>query len=599
MIKLLYNTMSCPAKDRNYAACRFTPEDTYCKHHTYLNEYTDEMFKKTSVCSTCKMWKFTGNYATCEECRERGIKNRQETKDTLILCAKEGCKFKKSENKYCGKHQALLFVEETQSLGMKPCKNYVRGCRSQNDMSYRFSSCQDCLQKERERDHARRSIVIEVKEPDKKACSACCKVFSMDSFEGLHGETKTCFECREANKRADEKRDAEHVKELARKNGMKPERKAVKLAWKEANYDKVAKHWMDARMRLIENDLEGYLKKNAETAKNWRDANPEKVKANNLAKINSMDSQYSVYKVTSTSKQLSFEITKGDFMEMVVNECYYCGIIQEKGFNGIDRLDSSEGYIMSNCVSCCQMCNYMKGCLGPTIFINRVEHIMTHLKIFQGKLHPEDFKDVVNVNFSDYKIRANKKDLDFDLSKSFFNDKIKEPCYLCGKNKTDTHKNGLDRFNNEKGYTETNIKSCCGNCNMIKRNYTYKGFIEKCKLICEKNMELQKIELQEVSKPKSIIIIKSKKIKIDEKIVKVEEKIEEVKPEKIVKEKEQQDKRQIVRGNKLTQEEKREKERLKKQKQREALREKYGDDEFKKMRAEEIARTRQKKKLNE
>jgi len=38
---------------------------------------------------------------------------------------------------------------------------------------------------------------------------------------------------------------------------------------------------------------------------------------------------------------------------------------------------------------------------------------------------------------------------------------------------------------------------------------------------------------------------------------------------------------------------------LKKQKQRQALREKYGDDEFKKMRAEEIARTRAKKKLNE
>jgi hypothetical protein len=108
----------------------------------------------------------------------------------------------------------------------------------------------------------------------------------MESFQGLHGETKTCSECREANKRADEKRDAEHVKELARKNEKKPERKAVKFAWKEANYDKVAKHWMDARMRLIENNLEGYLKKNAENAKNWRVANPEKVKANNLAKIN-------------------------------------------------------------------------------------------------------------------------------------------------------------------------------------------------------------------------------------------------------------------------------------------------------------------------
>ena len=70
--------MSCPAKDRNYALCRFSPEDTYCKHHSYLNDYTDEMFKKTSICTTCKMWKFTGNYATCGECRERGCKNREQ-----------------------------------------------------------------------------------------------------------------------------------------------------------------------------------------------------------------------------------------------------------------------------------------------------------------------------------------------------------------------------------------------------------------------------------------------------------------------------------------------------------------------------------------
>ena len=31
--------MSCPAKDRNYAPCRFSPDDVYCKHHIYLNEY--------------------------------------------------------------------------------------------------------------------------------------------------------------------------------------------------------------------------------------------------------------------------------------------------------------------------------------------------------------------------------------------------------------------------------------------------------------------------------------------------------------------------------------------------------------------------------
>ena len=116
----------------------------------------------------------------------------------------------------------------------------------------------------------------------------------------------------------------------------------------------------------------------------------------------------------------------------------------------------------------------------------------------------------------------------------------------------------------------------------------YDDFINKCKLICEKNVKPASIQI----KPKIIFKIKVKETEIKSNVV-------DVKTEKIVKEKAEQEKTQIVRGNKLSQEEKREKERLKKQKQREALREKYGDEGFKKMRAEEIARTRQKKKLNE
>jgi hypothetical protein len=207
--------------------------------------------------------------------------------------------------------------------------------------------------------------------------------------------------------------------------------------------------------------LEGYLKKNAETMKKWRDSNPEKVKVINITKINSIDAQYSVYKTSAVSKQLDFKLTKGDFIEIVESPCYYCGIIQDRGFNGIDRLDSNsdKGYIITNSVSCCKVCNMMKGCLGPNIFINRVEHILTHLKIFLGNLHSEDFKDIVSVNYTDYKSRANRKDLEFDLSKSFFNEKIKEPCYLCGKKVSMTHKNGLDRFDSDIGYIEKNINS--------------------------------------------------------------------------------------------------------------------------------------------
>ena len=67
--------------------------------------------------------------------------------------------------------------------------------------------------------------------PSEKQCSVCCKMYTKEMFQGLHGETHTCKNCRDANKRADEKRDKEHVNELARINSAKPERKIVKNAW--------------------------------------------------------------------------------------------------------------------------------------------------------------------------------------------------------------------------------------------------------------------------------------------------------------------------------------------------------------------------------
>ena len=565
--------MRCATKDRKGDPCRnYGKDGRFCRFHKYMDEYTDEMVQSAKLCSGCLQLKYTGEHSTCGECRERGESKRTKAKEAIVLCKKEGCKFKCSENAYCGKHQAHFFQEETESLGLKVCKQYLRGCRSQNPISYKFSACQDCLEKEREKDHKRRGTKIEAPS-GQKSCSTCCKLFSLDSFQGLHGETKTCTECRAANKRADEKRESEHVKELARKNAEKPERKAVKKAWKESNYEKVAKYWIDARSRLIENDLEGYLKKNAEHAKKWRNANPEKCEKSNKERNDNINYHFVTYKRSAESKNLDFILTKGDFMGLVETKCYYCDTMQEKKFNGIDRLDSSKGYSLDNCVSCCEMCNFMKGCLGPTIFINRIEHILTHLGLFQGKFHPEDFKDISKVEYSHYKCRANKKEFEFKLSKTEFNEKIKDPCYLCGKHTTETHKNGIDRFDNEKGYTLNNIKSCCGNCNYIKRNNQYHEMIDKCMKICVKNRKISHLTFTSIESIKSIenVVVKIEKVKAESNT-------------------------SIVKGTKQTKEEKAEKARIRKQNQRERQKQMYGDEEYKRMKAKEIADYRANKK---
>jgi len=535
--------MACVAKDRNGNACR--NKGPFCKFHEYMKDYTPEMVEGCTLCKGCKKMKYMEK-ETCSECTLRGVETRKKVKAEVVLCAKEGCKYKKSENKYCGKHQLCQFIDETSALGLKTCVNAIRGCRSQIPIDG-TSRCKDCLGIDRAKDHAKRNVVI-IKTDTEKQCTTCCKMYPMESYKGKLGETKTCELCREANKRADEKRDADHINELARVNSAKPERKEVKRAWKESNYDKVATYWMEARARLIETDLEGYLKRCAEQAKKWREANPEKVKTSNKEQNENIDYHYVTYKRSAETKQLSFEIEKETFTELVKMQCHYCGIIKEKGFNGIDRLDSTKGYTMENIVSCCEMCNFMKGSMSESTFTKCVKHIATFHKKIEGELCPEIFKDVKMVTYSKSKISAISRNIYFDISKEQFNEKKKENCYLCGKQNTVTHMNGIDRVDSSIGYIESNIKSCCGTCNYMKNNYVLDSFLDKC------------IQIATNHTSKTNIIQMN----------------------------------HIVKGNKMTKEEKKEKERIRKQKQRDILREKYGDAEYKKIHAMKIAEQRKK-----
>lgn len=564
--------MKCATKDRNLKPCRGNATTgRFCVLHSYMIDYTDKMVEEAKPCGTCRKTYFMGEFTTCEACRKRGSENRTKKKEEpIIKCAKEGCSFKKSEeNTYCGKHQLYVFINETDEMGLKTCKNAIRGCRAQLGQDA-HSACDDCLEKDREKDHARRGVPIKVSTSEKQ-CSVCCKMCTKDMFQGMHGETQTCKSCRDANKRADDKRDKEHVNELARVNELKPERKLVKKAWKESNYEKVAMYCIQHRKKLIEEDVDKFHSHNAEVMKKWLLAHPEKALEINEKKNNSIDYSYTNYKRNAELKQLLFEITQEDFVELVKSPCNYCEIIQEKGFNGIDRIDSTIGYVPANCVSCCAMCNYMKGSLDKDIFVQRVEHIATYNKFVDGKLYPSSFMDY-NSRYSSYITSADNRGLVFKISKCVFSILTDRACYICGKKTTKEHQNGLDRIDNSIGYLENNVHPCCGNCNYMKKNYTYKNFIDKCVMIYNK-------------------------IKTDKESISIKEPVNEVFNINVdLTEPPVKQKRTIVKGHKLTPEEIKENARIRKNAQRDALKARYGNEEYNKIHAKEIAEYRKKKK---
>ena len=88
----------------------------------------------------------------------------------------------------------------------------------------------------------------------------------------------------------------------------------------------------------------------------------------------SPEGKYSIYKYRAKKKNFLFELDFETFKSLVTSDCEHCG---SEGC-GIDRLDSSQGYIISNCVPCCTMCNRMKLTHSEEDWTNQMMKIVEH-----------------------------------------------------------------------------------------------------------------------------------------------------------------------------------------------------------------------------
>ena len=81
-------------------------------------------------------------------------------------------------------------------------------------------------------------------------------------------------------------------------------------------------------------------------------------------------------KNNAKSRNFKFNLNE-DYISVLLNSnCYYCNI---PNANGIDRINSSIGYIKSNTVSCCSICNIMKNKFDKQVFLNKIESIYHNL----------------------------------------------------------------------------------------------------------------------------------------------------------------------------------------------------------------------------
>ena len=104
-------------------------------------------------------------------------------------------------------------------------------------------------------------------------------------------------------------------------------------------------------------------------------------------------SLYWHYKTGAKNRGIKFSLTRNDVVAITKQDCVYCGskpsnvwkskypdLVPDLMYNGIDRIDSSQGYLKANTVACCKKCNYAKSDLDLTDFYNHIDKIYTHLK---------------------------------------------------------------------------------------------------------------------------------------------------------------------------------------------------------------------------
>jgi hypothetical protein len=92
---------------------------------------------------------------------------------------------------------------------------------------------------------------------------------------------------------------------------------------------------------------------------------------------NGLNGRWQMYRANARKRKLPFELTIEQFAEFWQKPCSYCG--SEIETVGIDRVDSSLGYLAGNLVSCCGVCNQSKNDLTRSAWIAHLKAVLTNL----------------------------------------------------------------------------------------------------------------------------------------------------------------------------------------------------------------------------
>jgi len=499
--------VKCQGITNKKSVCfKFAVDETkYCKSHSYLHEFTDEMIQeiindktdKYKFCNRCSRW-HTEKVNTCANCtkissEKARIKQANKIKEKVkngVACSglhKDGsiCGFKISQNGYCKNH--LYMIDYTNE--MKKVENLQQ-------------------------------------------CSACKRYVYFGEFKN----NKTCLKCRNNSFEQRTKIKNEYIPCRAKEcnfkqcpklnNGYCGKHQKQKIVDDAIRDNKVlcSNHTKQACYNILPDN---YEYKQCESCRiNEREKyNKHKIdrqiifdKKRDLIEIDN-NNEYMCIKCPSNNCMFKYEDfykTLDDKIDTMCKKCRDNERLKEKNRKPRDRTEYYKNYVRPE--ESIQkrkeyyINNYDKHAKGwmdkrqqkiNDIGVDEYLRLNAEKAKEWRRNNPDKVKEInerkrkdPNNRLKYYKLRAEKCGIKWNISDDDAKKLFNESCYYC---KEINELNGIDRLDNDKDYELNNIVSCCTMCNMMKKDMSEKTFYNKIIHILSNFLILDKLCYSEES----------------------------------------------------------------------------------------------------
>ena len=365
------------------------------------------------------------------------------------------------ENGYCVYHQRNYEYDVAIEEGKKLCGMFFRGCndeRSEEDIEKNYMICIKCRDKKYRKEFPCQApnCTFTIKKEEDKYCKKHIRNLLRD--EEKTNDIHYCDIARGCFQRVSEGGSCDSCKQH-KKNKVAPELAALRKTY-------------NIPLTITESSaLDQYQEKNTiSVAELWRCV------------------QKNAY-----TRGILFTLSEADFERLIIQSCIYCGFHSASRLNGIDRIDNNKGYILSNCIPCCKMCNVIKNMQHPFEFLDKVNGIVEYYLHKRPISEQTILKWIAYLSYSDrksykeYKTESKRRQIEFLLNEHEYALLLRDRCYMCGIVNRINHSNGIDRFDSSiRCYSIENSRTCCGHCNVMKGTLSYSDFIHKCIQIHQK-----------------------------------------------------------------------------------------------------------------